>query len=86
MHALKVSSIGPPSSIRDLIPRVAVGQSFSVVRPLVPGDGQAGTKLTRLISSTVTQTGCGYKFEYESFTALTSRQLPVVGCVATRVS
>lgn len=80
------STIGSAATLKPLIRCMEVGQSISLVRELDLTDPQAATKMVRAVSAQVAQLNLGYTFKYESFTALTSKQLPVVGCVATRVS
>jgi hypothetical protein len=76
--------LGDTLNLRQNLESLRVGEGFAYVRELKLGDADAATKLIRKISSKVSLMGLGHSYTYQSFTALTSKSLLIVGVIATR--
>jgi hypothetical protein len=63
---------------------LAVGDAVCIIRALKIGDTSARSHLNYLIASYASRRGIFVR--YETFTALTSRMRPIVGCIVTRVA
>ena len=63
---------------------LAISDSVCIIRALKIGDTSARSHLNYLIASYASRRGIFVK--YETFTALTSRMRPIVGCIVTRVA
>jgi hypothetical protein len=75
--------LGATSHIGKMFESLTEGVSATFTRPLKVGDTRAATTFQQMLASYAARRLPGVRIGYQSFTAVTSHGLPIIGVIVT---